>query len=89
MEAIDVGKPYTVKVSGPISGSEYIKRLKKQVLVLRKANFDLKNRYIPCPDHRDKHSTGDECLMCQLERVKEKNARLESIISNMTKDEFE
>ena len=32
----------------------------------------IEKRYLPCPDHRDKHQTGDECLMCQLERA---NAR--------------
>lgn len=30
----------------------------------------LEKRYLPCPDHRDKHLTGDECLMCQLETAR-------------------
>ena len=47
-----------------------ITRLTKQLAgqTLR-ANL-IEARYLPCPDHRDKHKTGDECLMCQLERAK-------------------
>ena len=46
-----------------------IKRLEKRLAAISlKANL-IERRYLPCPDHRDKHKTGDECLMCQLERV--------------------
>jgi hypothetical protein len=30
---------------------------------------------LPCPDHRDKHKTGDECLMCQLERAQRRQTQ--------------
>ena len=45
------------------------KRLEKNLAAVRLSNTHLNDRYVPCPDHRDKHKTGDECLMCQLERV--------------------
>ena len=48
---------------------EEIKRLEKNLVAARLSNDHLRDRYVPCPDHRDKHKTGDECLMCQLERV--------------------
>ncbi len=44
-------------------------RLEKNLAAARLSNDHLRDRYVPCPDHRDKHKTGDECLMCQLERV--------------------
>ena len=44
-------------------------RLEKNLVAARLSNDHLRDRYVPCPDHRDKHKTGDECLMCQLERV--------------------
>lgn len=43
------------------------KRLTKQRDAYKLKAGHVEARYLPCPDHRDKHKTGDECLMCQLE----------------------
>ena len=55
-----------------------IKRLEKNLAAVKLSNTHLNDRYVPCPDHRDKHKTGDECLMCQLERESAENSRLKS-----------
>lgn len=44
-----------------------IERLKKIIEFQRKAI----DRYLPCPDHRDKFPT-DECIVCYLERKHQK-----------------
>ena len=45
-----------------------IKRLEKQRDAYQLKASLVEDRYLPCPDHRDKLTT-DECMMCQIERL--------------------
>ncbi|KKK61653.1 hypothetical protein LCGC14_3012180 [marine sediment metagenome] len=67
-EAFALGKlEETLKIEGELRSEN--KRLEKNLAAARLSNDHLRDRYVPCPDHRDKHKTGDECLMCPLEPV--------------------
>lgn len=54
---------------GPEYFEKEIERLTKQRDAYKLKAGHVEARYLPCPDHRDKHKTGDECLMCQLETL--------------------
>ena len=45
-----------------------ITRLEKQRNAYQLKAKLVEDRYLPCPDHRDKLTT-DECMMCQIERL--------------------
>lgn len=65
-----------------------IERLTKQRDAYQLKARLVEDRYLPCPDHRDKLTT-DECMMCQIERLTADFNTCEKLLDERTAELYE